>query len=134
MKRNALRTLLVIASGIPLAACAVEEVEEPDVIAAPAAVPIGEAVDCVQISRIESTEVHGNRIIDFEMLGGTIYRNVLPFECPGLGFEERFGYETTIGRLCDVDTITVLRTGGINGPTCGLGPFIPVRITGPERD
>ncbi len=57
----------------------------------------------------------------------------LPNGCPGLGFEERFAYKTTIGQLCSTDIITVLRTGGINGPSCGLGEFVPVELV-PEGE
>jgi hypothetical protein len=38
-------------------------------------------------------------------------------------------YRTTLSRLCDIDTITVLYHGGpgmTQGPTCGLGKFYPV--------
>ena len=114
---------------VALAGCAAEADSTPD-IDAPAADVVGEAVRCIQTSRISTTRVHDDYTIDFEMLDNTIYRNTLPIRCGGLGFEERFGYQTTIGQLCSTDTITVLRSGGINGPTCGLGQFVPVRLTG----
>lgn len=97
---------------------------------APAATVVGEPVSCIQTNTIRDTRVHDDRTIDFQMTNGRIYRNTLPYGCSGLGFEERFAYETSIGRLCSTDTITVLRSGGINGPTCGLGEFVPVQLTG----
>ena len=118
-----------LAAVAALAACAAETDTTAE-IRAPAAAAVGEPVSCIQTSRISNTRVHDDYTIDFEMPGDTIYRNTLPVRCSGLGFEERFGYETTIGRLCSTDTITVLRSGGINGPTCGLGQFVPVRLTG----
>ena len=89
----------------------------------------GEAVSCIQINRIQSTRVHGDETIDFEMGGGTVYRNVLPNRCYSLGFEERFAYETSTGQLCSSDTITVLLSNGSRGTTCGLGQFLPIELT-----
>lgn len=95
----------------------------------PAATPTGPVENCVITRNIRSTKVRNDSVIDFEMTGGKVYRNALPQSCPGLGFEERFAYKTSIGQLCSVDTITVLRSG-IAGPTCGLGSFQPVEIAG----
>ena len=68
-----------------------------------------------------------DRTIDFYMQGGKVYRNTLPQDCPELGFEERFGYETSIDRLCNVDIIHVLHDSPpIAGAACGLGTFQPI--------
>lgn len=91
------------------------------------AVKSGEPVDCIETSRIRSTEVRGDNVIDFELIGGGVYRNVLPAACPALGFEERFSYKTSTSRLCSIDTVTVLDSPGLTaGPTCGLGNFQPI--------
>jgi hypothetical protein len=124
--RERMAALLLLASA-SLAGCA-EEPQTNPATRAPAAVAVGDEVDCISTNLIANTEVHDDRTIDFVMRGGTIYRNTLPVACSSLGFEERFAYRTTIGRLCSVDTITVLQSGGINGPTCGLGKFVPVRL------
>ena len=108
-----------------LTACTAEMDRETE-IRAPAVEVVGEAKRCIETNRIQNTVVHDDRTIDFD-LGRETYRNTLPARCAGLGFEERFAYKTTIGQLCSIDTITVLRSGGINGPTCGLGEFVPVR-------
>lgn len=95
----------------------------------PEATPDGKPISCVQTSSISSTQVHGDSVIDFHMLGGKVYRNILPNSCPSLGFEERFLYKTSIGELCSVDTITVLQSPGLSrGATCGLGTFQPVQL------
>lgn len=89
-------------------------------------VAVGEAVDCISTNRIRNSRVLDDRTIDFEMDGGVVYRNVLPFSCSGLGFEQRFSYRLSTPQLCSVDIITVLRTGGpglMPGPSCGLGKF-----------
>ena len=102
--------------------------------APPAATAAGPAVDCVELRQIRETRVHGDSTIDFHMQGGKVYRNTLPYSCPGLGFEERFSYKTSLDRLCSVDTITVLQSPGISaGATCGLGKFEPVTLAPTRR-
>jgi hypothetical protein len=58
-----------------------------------------------------------------------VYRNTLPRKCPGLERENRIAYKTYSGRLCSIDTITVLEETGFGlqpGFTCGLGKFVPL--------
>jgi len=88
----------------------------------------GNPENCISITQIRSTKVVSDRVIDFEMNGNRVYRNVLPISCPTLANEERFAYRTSVAQLCAIDTITVLRNPGLDrGPTCGLGPFQPVQ-------
>ena len=95
----------------------------------PDATPTGEAESCINIRSIQSSRVRSDRVIDFEMNGGKVYRNELPMDCPGLGFEKAFSYVSHTGQLCSVDTITVLRQGPVSsGATCGLGKFQPVKL------
>jgi hypothetical protein len=125
---------LIAALTLPLAACADRGADGTDrapVTRAPAATVIGEPVNCVDTSRIRDTKVHDDSTIDFRMVNGTIYRNTLPNRCNGLAVQDQFGYRTQQGRLCAIDTITVLNTGGISGPTCGLGQFVPVTLDPP---
>ncbi len=93
-------------------------------------VPAGKAVSCLPTTSIRSTDVRDDRTIDFITNGNKVYRNTLPNRCPSLGFEKRFLYKTSINRLCSVDIITVLYSGGGNGldrgPSCGLGTFQPM--------
>lgn len=95
------------------------------------ATPVGEPESCISLNRIRRTEVHDDRTIDFHMSGGETYRNTLPRDCNGLGFEESFSYRTSLSRLCSTDIITVVRTGGgaTGGPSCGLGQFQPVELS-----
>ena len=126
---------LGVTAALLLAACVTESgttaSEAADQRALAEARPTGPAVDCVQINRIRTTHVRDDQTIDFEMPSGEIYRNRLPNRCPGLGFEERFSYRTSLSRLCSVDTITVLQTDGTRGASCGLGEFQPIAL--PER-
>ncbi|GGO99562.1 DUF6491 family protein [Stakelama pacifica] len=95
----------------------------------PAATPVGKPVSCIQTSRIRDTDVRNDSVIDFEMNGGKVYRNRLPYACGQLGFEKRFLYQTQIGQLCSVDTITVLYASPPGrGATCQLGEFQEVKL------
>jgi len=85
--------------------------------------------DCIATNRIRGTDVVDDRTILFAMRGGQHYTNILERECPGLERHKRFMHETTGGRLCDIDTITVLEqwTGRLTpGFTCRLGQFHPI--------
>ncbi len=94
--------------------------------------PAGPPVNCVFVHDIRETRVRDDSTIDFYMSGGKVYRNRLPNSCPELGFEERFGYETSIDELCNVDIIHVLHSSPpMRGASCGLGQFQP--ITGAPR-
>jgi hypothetical protein len=126
-----IRPFIVILAALPLAACMQDSstTREAD-IRAPQARVVGEPVNCVAVNRIDSTDVHDDYTIDFEMLGNTVYRNTLPNRCSGLGFAQRFGYDlrgTT--QLCSTDVIHVLDSDGRQIGTCGLGQFVPVEIT-----
>jgi len=129
MSLRTFASALIFAAALPaLGACAQMD-QEP----APADIPpgnvTGEAVSCIDLSRIRSTQVHGDETIDFDVGGGKVYRNILPNRCYSLGFEERFAYETSTGQLCSTDTITVLHSDGARGTTCGLGQFLPIELT-----
>jgi len=58
------------------------------------------------------------------MSGGETLVNRLPNRCPGLGFEKRFAYKTSLSQLCNTDIITVITSMG-RGASCGLGTFSP---------
>ncbi len=87
---------------------------------------VGEPKSCVSIPHIRSTKVIDNSTIDFRMAGGKTYRNSLPQSCPGLKFEDRFSYRTSLSQLCNVDIVRVLHDQGgqlTEGAGCGLGKF-----------
>jgi len=128
MRRPALCTII---AAIPLAACAPvdREADGDPLMTEPAVRVVGEAQSCINRSFIRDTRVRSDRVIDFEMRGGDVYRNVLTSDCPRLGFEEAFTYETSINQLCNNEIIYVLeQIGGTarRGAGCGLGQFIPV--------
>lgn len=85
----------------------------------------GKIVRCVQVNRISSSRVIDDYNILFIMRGKKTYLNTLPHRCSRLGFERAFSYVVHVNQLCNVDIITVFdATGGIPGPSCGLGKFI----------
>ncbi len=84
---------------------------------------------CVNMRNVSKTVVIDDQTILFYTRRGEIYRNDLPRRCSGLAREERFSYSTTVSRLCDIDTITVLYNQGVglsSGASCGLGRFYPI--------
>ena len=118
-----------------LAACCLIAVAAPgaarDRNVVPAATPAGEPRNCVPITQLRESLVRSDRVIDFRTTGGRdrFYRVTLPQSCPGLGFERRFSYGTSLSQLCAQDIITVLyQTGPVRGASCGLAPFQPVTI------
>lgn len=92
-------------------------------------VEAGEPQDCIPLNRIRETRVLSDQVIDFIMDNGEVFRNTLPHKCPQLGFQESFGYQTSLNQLCNVDIITVIIPGvGPNtGASCGLGRFTPMK-------
>ena len=100
-----------------------------DLDAVPDATPTGPARSCVPLTQLRESLVRNDRVIDFRIGGDRYYRVTLPQGCPGLGFEKRFAYETSLSQLCAQDIITVLRTTPImRGASCGLAEFQPVTI------
>jgi hypothetical protein len=116
-----------------LVACTATPPAEPQAIAA-------NAVRCIPLDQVITRRLAGPAALDFEMLGGTIYRNQLASACPGA---ERLGDSATIavtsgaetGRLCAGDRIQIFdpvevkATGLQSYPECRLGQFVP----GPQR-
>ena len=96
----------IIGASMVLAACTEPSAPKPAVAAAPPAKPGAQM--CVRLTSIRESRVVSDSIIDFVMNDGTIYRNTLPFPCPGLGINRAFGYATSINDLCSVSTITVI--------------------------
>lgn len=86
--------------------------------------------DCIQLRRVDRTEVIDDNTIVFHMRGrDQIYINYLPNRCPNLAREDRFTYQVRTSRICDSTTITVIEGAGrFPGFTCRLGKFQPASI------
>jgi len=98
---------------------------------------VGEPRNCIPLAQIRQTPVRSDDVIDFEMRGGRVYRNVLPNSCPQLGLWEAFTYDTEISQLCSAEIIYTLQQigGGVQrGAGCGLGQFVPVEYVDEDED
>jgi hypothetical protein len=96
---------------------------------APAVKVLGAAERCIMRDRVRQTVVRSNRVIDFEMQNGKVYRSTLPNSCPGLAFNRGITYETSISVLCSNQIIYSLENfNGVpqRGAGCSLGEFVPV--------
>ena len=88
---------------------------------------------CLRPKMIKATHVLDDRNILFVMRNNKVYRNVLPRKCRDLARIGAFSYQTTYGRICDIDRISVGGPGGVGGSlgagrNCRLGPFYPVTV------
>ena len=88
----------------------------------------GKVRNCISLNRIDQTKVLDDKTIFFEMRGKKHYINRMKHKCPSLKREERFMYKTSIGRLCNVDIITVLDSFGRSWASCGLGKFEEIEL------
>ena len=126
MNRSLQEKLLLALAPLVLGACAGMEERERVVAFQPdPSLPFDR---CVPLTRIDRTEVLDEQNVLFYMRGGGIFRNWLPRRCPGLNDRDAFSYRTTLGKLCDSDTITVIDPmgmGSIQGASCRLGGFYP---------
>ncbi|MFK8019536.1 MAG: hypothetical protein AB8B86_07200 [Pseudomonadales bacterium] len=84
---------------------------------------------CINLRRLDRSEVLGNQTIVFHMRGDDIFINRLRFRCLGLSKRDTIMFETRFNQLCNLDQVTVLNeTGGrfMRGASCGLGLFHPI--------
>jgi hypothetical protein len=97
--------------------------------------PTPELTRCVDLRRIDHTEVVGDQYILFYMKDRTIYQNRLPQAFPALGRGRPFMYRVVTSQLCDGDLITVLEQWGFGfTPTesSPLGQFTSIDAAGVE--
>jgi hypothetical protein len=102
-----------------MAMSADEDVEEVD----------EDARACISSRTLRQTVIIDDRTILFYASGNKAYINTLPRACRGLKREGRFSYRTSVGQICDIDSISVLNSfaGGLQeGINCRLGKFIPI--------
>ena len=91
---------------------------------------------CLPLAQIRATKVVDGQTIDFSLRDGSVWRSRLPGgDCPQLGFEKAFSYETSISQLCKQDVISVLQNMGglMRGARCGLGEFVAQARPAPAK-
>jgi hypothetical protein len=77
---------------------------------------------CLDINRIDHTQVLNDHQILFYGYGKKVWLNTLKFPCTTLTPQEGFAWESSITKYCDnVEIIRVVRTGQV----CQLGAFTP---------
>jgi hypothetical protein len=99
------------------------------IAAGPAVTVKGSGQNCINRAQVRSTVVRSDRVIDFEMNSGAVYRNTLRVSCPGLNFDRAITYETSIDQLCSQQIVySLTNIGGVpqRGAACALGQFVPV--------
>ncbi|RDS76389.1 hypothetical protein DL238_01360 [Alteriqipengyuania lutimaris] len=97
----------------------------------------GEAVSCLSASRIRSSRVIGDGVIDFHVTGGDTYRNHLRSDCPALRRNDAITYEVRGGELCRGEIVYAVDNYGgqlERGPGCGLGEFTPIEYVDSVSD
>lgn len=105
------------AMGFALAAC-LALLQTADAAAQENAPSAGEVDQCIPLNRIKQTKAIDNQTIVVELRGQGGWRKMeTASRCPGLKFEDSFGYATSLTQLCKGDIIIVL--GGV-GSKCGL--------------
>lgn len=80
------------------------------------------SVRCIRPKMIRATQIIDARNVLFHMRSKKVYRNVLMRSCRALTLGYAFSYNTTYGRVCALDNITIL-AGSAGGQTCSLGKF-----------
>lgn len=85
----------------------------------------GKPARCLTSSHVAVPQMIGDRTLLYHD-GTRLWRNDLPAACPGLDRDPIIVNEPFGGQLCRGDTFyTVARGGGIPGPRCRLGDFVP---------
>jgi len=80
---------------------------------------------CVFVRSINRIRAIDDSTLAFYMNNRRVYINLLPRRCPGLARYDRYAYETSSGRLCKTDRISVIydTSGRDTGLPCPLGDF-----------
>lgn len=84
---------------------------------------------CINLRRLDRSEVLNNQAIVFHMRGDDIFINRLRYRCSGLSRRDTIMFETRFNQLCNLDQVTVLNEMGgrfMRGASCGLGLFHPI--------
>lgn len=107
---------LAVAAVVAALAQAAPAGGEPQGTPAPKPAPV-----CLLTYMIETTKIVDPQTILFYMRDRKIWKNTLPYRCPGLAFNG-FVYVTSVDEICgNMQRIRVLQSGEI----CELGPFTP---------
>ena len=116
MNVKTLMLVLLLSASLVLMSNTVQAVDDAN--------EFGEPQQCISLTHLDRTDIVDDRNILFYIRGNDIYLNQLPHRCSGLRMADGFSYRRTINRLCRIDLITPIRSGGMGGGiSCGLGTF-----------
>lgn len=128
------RILLTGLATVMLAGCAAEGAQRGESDEAALAQVLeertaGPAVDCVNMHDLRGNRGYGEDAIVFQgRTNSLVYLNRPPAGCPELRDTRALRIESTTGRLCRMDIVTVFDPQtGISYGSCSLGDFVPYR-------
>lgn len=85
----------------------------------------GKPVSCIQLPRIDSSEIFDSGAILYRMRGGPDYLNT-PGNCPFLRHDRAISTRTPSTSLCSGDIIRIFDAPShFDYGGCGLGDFVP---------
>lgn len=89
-----------------------------------------DSIRCIQSVSIRRVRAVDESTLAFYMSGNRVYLNFLPRRCRGMVRNQRFAYETSAGRLCRQDRISVIYDTGARdiGLPCPIGDFYPAEV------
>jgi hypothetical protein len=89
----------------------------------------GEATSCISHSPQANVIRVSDELLLYRVSGRLVYQNRLRSPCPGLARDDDVMVSRQWGsQQCRGDTFQLVdRVGGIPGPTCVLGDFVPYR-------
>ena len=126
--------ILAAVASIVLAGCAARTTEgdssqQAALAEALAERTAGDPVDCVNLRDLRGNRGYGEDAILFEgRTNALVYLNRPPAGCPELRSTRALRIESTTGRLCRGDIVTVYDPGtGVEFGSCSLGEFVPYR-------
>lgn len=88
----------------------------------------GEPVSCIQTSRVQSSDVVGERVLLYRVSRNLIYRNDPRGGCPGLDDSTALVTRTPSTMLCSGEIATVADlTAGFTTGSCVFSEWVPYR-------
>ncbi|QNE04827.1 hypothetical protein [Croceicoccus marinus] len=91
----------------------------------------GEPENCIQLNRITSSTIYDDTAIVYRV-GSTLYVNRPDSGANFLDSRDIMVNRTTIGQICDIDTVQMMDQTGFMSGIVFLGEFVP--YTKPEQE
>lgn len=119
--------IAIMGAGLALAGCGPQPAAAPGVVPELAGRTAGPAQSCVELDQMSSLRFVDPRTVIYGS-GGTVWISHLASDCPGATNGDVLITHPSGSQYCRGDIVqTVNRFGGIPGPVCVLGDFVPYR-------